>query len=209
MATGHLGKVLAVDVIFRTGDFLDTSSPLDWRKDRTISGNNIIALGIWYETLMRWIGRASSVFALSHTGMATPGTGGSSHQDRVPDHLEVLARMENGALTRIQMSTLAGLDQENAATIYGSQATLQFRANTLSIGKKTDTALSELSIPASEEGRWNVEEDFIDAIRNNGEVTLTDFETGLAYMEFTDAVWMSLDEGRLVDLPLQQPANAP
>ena len=198
IASRDLGSILAVDIAFRTGHFLDLTTPLDWRKDKSLSGNNVIALGIWYETLMRWIGRASSVTAMSLTGSDTEN---ESSPMRLPDHLEVLAQMENGALARIQMSDVSGLDPANMATIYGADATLQFRDNTLHFGKKGDQTLAELEIPVSERSSWRVEEEFIAAIRDNEPFTLTDFETGVAYMEFTDAVWRSIESGCSVQIP--------
>ena len=99
------------------------------------------------------------------------------------------------------MSTLAGLDPANRATLYGSEGTLCFEGNDLFMGVRGDETMSPVSIPEAEQGHWRVEDDFIEAVRGQREVTLTDFETGVAYMEFTDAVWRSMAEGRSVSLP--------
>jgi hypothetical protein len=40
---------------------------------------------------------------------------------------------------------------------------------------------------------WRVEADWVDSIRNGTPVKFTDFATGVAYMEFTEAVARSAD----------------
>jgi hypothetical protein len=47
-----------------------------------------------------------------------------------------------------------------------------------------------------------VEEEFVNAIRGNEVITHTDFETGVKYMEFTEAVNRSMTTGRKISLPL-------
>ena len=37
-------------------------SPMHWRMDRSLSGNNIMSMGIWYECFMRWLGPARSLW---------------------------------------------------------------------------------------------------------------------------------------------------
>jgi hypothetical protein len=101
------------------------------------------------------------------------------------------------------MSSVTGLSPTNEATLYGSEAVLRFEDGQLLMGRKGADRLEPIDIPQNEIGSWRVEEDFIDAIRGLRDVPLTDFETGVRYMEFTDAVWMSMEQGRLVDLPLR------
>ena len=49
-----------------------------------------------------------------------------------------------------------------------------------------------------EEGRWRVEEEFINAIRRLEPVRLTTFADGLKYMQFTEAVATSMATGQTV-----------
>ena len=51
-------------------------------------------------------------------------------------------------------------------------------------------------------GDWRVEEEFINAIRGIEPVTHTNFFDGVRYMEFTDAVNISMQRGERVTLPL-------
>ena len=57
-------------------------------------------------------------------------------------------------------------------------------------------------MPEERKGKWRVEEEFVEAIRGKGKITLTDFATGAKYMEFTEAVSRALQTGSVVKLPL-------
>ena len=59
-------------------------------------------------------------------------------------------------------------------------------------------------IPANKRGGWRVEAEFIGAIRGEEPVRFTDFETGVKYMEFTEAVHQSAQSARPVELPLNR-----
>jgi hypothetical protein len=63
--------------------------------------------------------------------------------------------------------------------------------------------MEEIPIPADKEGRWRVEADFIASIRHKAPVRFTDFAAGVAYMEFTEAVARSAQDGVAVELPLE------
>ena len=65
--------------------------------------------------------------------------------------------------------------------------------------------MKEIPIPAEKAGGWRVEADFVASIRDGAPVRLTDFETGVAYMEFTEAVAVSAREGTAVELPHAAP----
>src|SRR5437763_14093421 len=63
--------------------------------------------------------------------------------------------------------------------------------------------LAEIVIPKDQARAWRVEADFVDAIRLKTPVRLTDFEMGVKYMEFTEAVALSAQSGERVALPLE------
>ena len=70
------------------------------------------------------------------------------------------------------------------------------------IGKRTDAALHEYVIPAAEEGTWQAEADFINAVRAGKRDPEPSFIDGLRYMEVTDAIFRSATSGHAVELPL-------
>ena len=64
--------------------------------------------------------------------------------------------------------------------------------------------LTEIPIPTEKARTWRVEADFVDAIRTGAPIQFTDFATGVAYMEFTEAVARSAEQGEPVELPLTE-----
>ena len=69
-------------------------------------------------------------------------------------------------------------------------------------GDKNASQLERIMIEPDKKGKWRVEEEFVNAIRGIEEITHTDFTTGAKYMEWTDAVTISMQTRELVPLPL-------
>jgi hypothetical protein len=73
--------------------------------------------------------------------------------------------------------------------------------------RRGDPALEPLTIPEDQRGSWQVEADFVAAIRGERPVTRTDFATGVRYMQFTEAVARSSRHQLPVTLPLKEFSN--
>ena len=205
IAGGFLGEILAVDLQGHGGSFIDWDSPLHWRQDRDLSGYNILNMGIWYETLMRWIGPAVTVQAMSTVNVRQRrDENGWLRGVTVPDHVEALCRMACGAQARLRLSAVTGHAPPSQVWLFGSEGTLHLDmgAGRLMGGRREDEALREIEITPEKEGSWRVEEEFIRAILGLEKVTHTSFEDGVRYMEFTEAVTRSAQEGKAVGLPL-------
>ena len=87
--------------------------------------------------------------------------------------------------------------------LYGSEGTIKFLsepAEHLLAARKGDTQLHKIDIPADKVYSWRVEQDFVNAILGKGKIGLTDFATGVHYMEFTEAVVQSAKSGEVVTL---------
>lgn len=201
LADGYLGDLLAVEVRDQSG-FVDLESALHWRENRDLSGFNVMSLGIWYETVMRWLGEATEVMAMGQTVVKSriDEESGQRRAIQIPDHLTVVAKMAAGAQATFLISRVTGNAPENGVTLYGSKATLQYSDGELSGGARSDSGLQPVTIPAEERGGWRVEESFINAIRGTEKVTLTTFAEGVKYMAFTEAVTRSLAERRAIAL---------
>jgi predicted dehydrogenase len=203
ISEGYLGRILSVEVVSRSGAVPNPSAALHWRQDVDRSGMNIMSLGIWYETAMRWVGDASEVMAMGTVSVPWRIDGeGRMRAVRVPDHLDVVARMACGAQARIHVSEVAGPPPVNRITLRGSDGVLAFDGGTLTGARADESKLRPIPIPEDEVGRWRVEEEFVNAIRGIETVSLTDFATGVKYMEFTEAVSLSMARHRAVSLPL-------
>ena len=202
IADGYIGDVLAVEAR-AGGAFLDSEAPLQWRQDFDLSGLNIMSMGIWYEALIRWVGEATRIMAMGKTFVKMrPDADGVMRSVRIPEHIDVVGDLECGAQLHIQVSNVAGLAGAPEVYVFGSNGTLRFSGNRLYGGQKADTELTEIDIPDSEAGAWRVEEEFVNAIRGEEVITHTDFETGVKYMEFTEAVTLSMQSGTAITLPL-------
>jgi predicted dehydrogenase len=200
LAEGYIGDPLVIEI--RAGStFSNPDAPMHWRQDYDLSGLNIMAMGIWYEALMRWVGEANEVSAMGKvfTKMRKDANG-VMKAVRVPEHIDVLANMNCGAQLRLTVSSVTGLAGPDVATIYGSKGTLRFTGGQLLGAQKGADALQPVEIKPGEAGSWRVEEEFINAIRGKEVITHTDFETGVKYMAFTEAVSRSMVEGRTVSV---------
>ena len=202
IADGYIGDVLAVEAR-AGGAFLDSEGPLQWRQNFDLSGLNIMSMGIWYEALIRWVGEATQIMAMGKTFVKMrPDADGVMRSVRIPEHIDVVGDLQCGAQLHIQVSNVTGLAGAPEVFVFGSNGTLRFSGNRLYGGQKEDTELTEIDIPDSEAGGWRVEEEFVNAIRGEEVITHTDFETGVKYMEFTEAVTLSMQSGAAITLPL-------
>ncbi len=200
---GYLGNLVAIEVWEHSGSFVDPEAPLHWRQNSDLSGLNVMGLGIWYETLMRWVGEATSVIAQGKTFVTmrrNPETN-EMHAVQIPEHLTIVADMACGAQATFSLSSVTGLMPALEMRLFGSRGTLRFTADKLYGGQQGDESLQEIVVPKQERGRWRVEEEFINAIHGRETIRLTPFETGVKYMEFTEAVARSMAQGRAIPLP--------
>lgn len=198
---GALGDILAIEI--EDGNiYIDRRSPMHWRHDRSLSGHNIMSLGIWYEALVRWVGEAEQVQAMGTTfvKMRQDKRADTCRSIQIPDHIDVLARMYCGAQARIRISQVTGSAEPAKAILYGSEGTLRFQNEKLFVASRKEPQFRELVPSEDDRGQWRVEESFIRAIRGQERVTLTTPEDGVRYMRFTDAVVRSMAQNRTVAL---------
>jgi hypothetical protein len=158
----------------------------------------------------RWFGYARTVSAHAETFVKQrplSDSDGVGPVDR-PDTVNILCEMENGAQAAFLFTYVArlGADPHGMGPqieAYGSDGTLIYRVDQDALlgGKASDGELSEIPIPQDEVREWTVEQDFVDAIRT-GKPAETTFYQGVKYMEFTEAVFRSVESGGQVRLPL-------
>ena len=199
-----IGDVLAVELYSsQAGRFGDKDAPMHWRQDVRLSGNNVLNMGIWYEAMMRWLGPVSRVMAIGKIVVPQRrDESGLMRAVQVPDHVDILANFGTGPVGRLRFSGVAALAPSNEVWMFGTDGTIKLEgdAKRVLMGKRGDTALKEVDIPAAQRVGWRVEEEFINAIRGKEKVRRTNFEDGVRYMEFTDAVAESMKTGRAVDV---------
>jgi predicted dehydrogenase len=205
----YLGDLREVVVLGANNQFWDYSQPLHWRQNAEISGRNILSLGILQETLLRWAPPPVQVYALSEIFEPTRPLPEESRfaQATVPDSVQVLAELQGGARAIYHFSGVVLFGPGLQVHLYGSRGTVKVHfidgKEHVFAGRAEDQQLTELTIPSEEQGGWNVEADFIAAIRGEKKVTLTTFADGVKYMEFLEAVARSAEENAPVSLPLE------
>jgi predicted dehydrogenase len=209
--SGFIGSLREYHVQSLNSDLADPETPMDWRRMTRYSGFNMLALGILYETMLRWLPPADHVLAyaskiipqrldLELGKVARVGT---------PDSVQVITSQNDGSCGIYRLSSVLWHEKTMSAALYGSEGTLiyDFLRDEIRGGRRGEESLSVMPIPEEMRGGWRVEEDFIAAIRGERPVTHTTFETGVKYMQFTEAVARSSRHQVPVALPLREFSN--
>jgi predicted dehydrogenase len=97
IAGGAIGNVIAIDLCVSTGDYPNPDLPLHWRQSRDFSGNNVMALGIWYEQMARWVGHGASACAVGQVVVKhRKDESGARVPITIPDHVDVTGQLPRG-----------------------------------------------------------------------------------------------------------------
>ncbi len=208
---GYLGTLREVHVHGLNGDLADPKTPLGWRQIAKNSGFNMLMLGILNETVSRWVAPTNRVmaYASKHIGQRIDPETGKPGKVGTPDSVQVLTTHEDNSIGVYRLSGVVRHDHSIGVALYGSDGTLIYDLLNDEIrgGRKNDPGLEVLPIPDSLRGGWQVESDFIEAIRGERPVTHTTFGTGVRYMQFTEAVARSSRHQHPVLLPLKEFSN--
>ncbi len=208
---GFLGTLREVHVHGFSSDLADPNAPLGWRQMTKASGFNMLTLGILYETALRWVAPANRVLSYASKLIPTrldPETG-QPVRVGTPDSVQVLTMQEDGSCGTYRLSGLLWHETGMGIALHGSEGTLIYDLSRDEIrgGRRTESTLQPISIPEAPLGGWQVESDFVAAIRGERPVTHTDFTTGVRYMQFTEAVARSSRHQTAVTLPLKEFSN--
>jgi predicted dehydrogenase len=213
--SGFLGELREAYIYSLNAALADPAAPLSWRQDAALSGFNMLTLGILHETLLRWVPPPVRVLAQAHahvTERIDPESG-VRRPVGTPDTVQAAAVLENGARAVYHFSGVTPFGQGMGIWLYGTEGVLHYdmltdriRGTSRRHGSTAARAdeLEEIAVPADKARTWRVEAEFVDAIRHGTPVRFTDFATGVAYMEFTEAVARSAELGMPVELPLAE-----
>ena len=207
----YVGEVLSVEIQRVQRSFADFGGDLHWRHNREFSGYNVLNIGSTYESMMRWFGPGNRVMAMTKVHVSRRrDSDGELQPVSIPDHVDVVYELDNGAQVHMKFSSTSGLSNGNQTWIFGSEGTIHVTGapgrvdsgQIIFVGRRGDTQLSELANPREQQAFYRVEEEFINAILGVEEVTMATFDTGVQYMEWTEAVHRSSESGAVVGLPL-------
>lgn len=208
LADGTIGAVRHVRALWDAGGPADPGDAWRWR--RRDSGENVMALGILYEAMARWLGRANAVTAVTRYGTEPrPGPDGPFIAD-IPEHVLAILEFDDGLTATIEMSARTMPLDANSITFFGSEGVLRLdlAAGQLEIAPHGGTR-SPVEIRSADRAEWTAEIDFVAAIRGERPVTLTDFETGVHYMAVLEAVDRAARSGRRERVRTDDPGAVP
>ncbi len=199
VSAGVFGDWLEIHVTAMAGGW-DPGAPLRWRQRRDLSGHNIMSMGILNETVRRYAGhdRAVMAHASIFTTERTDPESGTRRPADVPESLGILSELECGATAVYHVSSVAA-HGGTSFEMHGTKGSIRLEEDQALVAVD-DSGYRELVVAPEKQWGWNVEADFVDAVRDGRPVTHTSFEDGEKYMAFTEAVQVSLREGRKVEL---------
>ena len=203
---GYLGELREFLVLGTNASSADPNSPLHWRQNAELNGINKLGMGILHETLIRWIPDPVDVFSSEQTFTQSrvDQMTGETAAVTSPETVQLLTRLPNGAHGAYYLSSAIHHGPPPQIQLYGSKGTLHCLLGDqeqLLAARHDEPELRPVDIPPSERGGWRVEAEFIGAIRGQEEVKFTDFDSGIRYMRFTEAVENSQLTGSRCALP--------
>jgi predicted dehydrogenase len=208
---GFVGPLREVHVHGLMDTLADTATPLGWRQMTKYSGFNMLNLGILHETALRWTPPVTRVFAYASKLIPTRREPETRKKTRVgtPDSVQVLTTQEDGSVGVYRVSGVVWNENSMEITLFGAHGTLSYDLvlDEIRGAAAHEREMRVLPIPEDRRGVWQVEADFVAAIRGERPVTLTDFATGARYMHFTEGVARSSRHQEPVTLPLKEFSN--
>ena len=199
LAENYLGRPHHIRLQSFTSAYMNAEAPAHWRQRIEISGLNVLALGIYVEVLQRWLGDITGVYARGK--IVHPMRQG--YEVAIPDLLTVLCTFASGAEGVLEFSGVNALAAGDKLEVYGDAGsmTYDFGTETIRTGKVGDVDLHEVEIPPELEGEWQVEDDFIAAVKSRGRIRpRPDFDEGMRYMRVVQAVADSRASNKWVEI---------
>jgi predicted dehydrogenase len=199
IADEYIGRPHQLRLQSLSSVYIDPEAPPHWRQRDEYSGFNVLTLGIYAEVLIRWFGPIARLVA--HHKTITPVRHG--YEIRIPDMVTVLCTFASGLEGVLEFSGIAPFAEPDRLEVYGNQGVLEYDFSTDQIsGAQTgDKAPAHLPTPPRLEQSWNVEADFIAAVRSpSGISPQPGFNEGLQYMKVVQAVADSVEQQREIEI---------
>ncbi len=199
IAGGKLGNLLYLHADYQSAPLAPPGGTLHWRRNKKYTGMNTMALGIIYESVLRWLPLARWVRAIGKVfnDSARDPESGETVKVEVPDYLSIQMELKNGMAASYLITEAGQYAAPSSIHIFGERGTLKIelaQESKLWHGSRESGKLEEVKIAPADQGSWRVEEEFINAIRGEEEIALTPFSTGVEYMKFTEAVYQSCQQ---------------
>ncbi|MEX0887738.1 MAG: Gfo/Idh/MocA family oxidoreductase [Phycisphaeraceae bacterium] len=202
LEAGILGELRNVQLQSISGANL---GPITFRERVELSGKQILQVGIWAETLIAWLGEYETLAAVTATPIRTKrDDAGQPYTIAIPQIVHVHGRLANGAAITELHTGVSLHGHTNHVLLEGSEATLRVDAMQRVLLGKPGEELAEVDVPTELQRDWQVEQDFIDAVRaaRRGASWQVDpdFHEALRYMRKVEAIHRSDETGQRVRL---------
>ena len=196
---GYVGEPWHFRLNALSDAFADPFAPAHWRQRTEMNGINVLTVGIYAEVLERWLGSPRRL----HAQMKVSVPKREGYVVHIPDVVQVFGQWAGGLAGSLEWSGVAQFAPDETLTIYGRDGTLvyNFTKDEIRGGRRGEKELQVLTVPPELEVHWTVEKDFIDAVLT-GNHPEPSFETGVKYLEFTEALNLSARGGHAIELPL-------
>ena len=195
IANNELGDLREVRLVCRNPSDI---GPLNWRQKTEYSGQQIMQVGIWAETLNAWLGTYEELRAEFESPIDTKPcleTGTQECQIRIPQIVKIAGWLKSGCFIMEDHSGVAIGENANHLTITGDAGAMRIHYE----GDIERALLGEefhrVGVPVELQDDWHVEHDFVQAIRLAREGVPScdwgispDFAEGYKYMRKMDAI---------------------
>ena len=120
-----------------------------------MSGFNTLNIGASYESMMRWLGRGNRVMAMSKNHVPfRKDEDGYPTSVTIPDHVDILYELANGAQVHMKMSATSGLNGGSHIWMFGTEGTIHVDGQRkVWAGKRGDGELTEVPNPPETPGQ--------------------------------------------------------
>ncbi|WP_269522131.1 Gfo/Idh/MocA family protein [Coraliomargarita parva] len=195
---GDLGELLEVRLVHTGGQCASPDAPMTWRQDRSLSGLNVLTMGIMHETVERWVDDEPEWLIADGAVFQAQRCYPESKEPvavEVPDSLSIFGRFgRHGARMIYHFSGVESGKPRMEFRLNGSKGALRFDATEMQLlyAAAGESEEKKITLSRQQSRGWQVEADFVASIREEKPVTLTGFDQGLCYMTFTQMVADSL-----------------
>tara|TARA_Y100001954_G_scaffold238173_1_gene304560 strand:- start:848 stop:1903 length:1056 start_codon:yes stop_codon:yes gene_type:complete len=206
LADGLIGELTFVE-LRSTGSANINPNAMTWREQVEYSGEQVLAMGIYAETLNAWVGPYETLAANVSTPMGTKTIDGKEVEVKIPQVVSITGQLANGAVCHEHHMGIA-VDKStpvNEVTLFGTEGTIRhaFLSGEIYYAPKGQP-LAKVDVPAELIEDWQVESDFINAVKlarvGKPWQVSPDFVEGHQYMVKVHAVHDSARLGRAINL---------
>ena len=180
--TARVGEVLSVEVQMLQRGFADFAGEFDWRHDSEVQRHQRAERGR-HLRIGDALARSRQLACWPRRASRYPTRRDEEGVERaatIPDHVEVLYELGNGAPVHMKFSETTGLSRGNDIWIFGSEGTIRVdNEQNIFVGRRGDQELAPHPNPPAEQAHHRVEEEFVNAIRGLEPVTMNTFEIGV------------------------------